>query len=104
VKGLDAFVVKVDELDIIQLLQQKVTGVIENTGRLVLVHGLQEALKGNTVMQVFAGMNLKAAGHIIFSKGIQYGTPAFGQFLETGFHQARRALRPGIHGVPQQGT
>ena len=102
VKDLDALVVVVDVLEVIELLQNKVAGVVEQTGALVAVHAVQKHLVAHAVVQVFTGVNLVADVHARMVKRIQDRLPALGQFVKRGLNQTGRARRPGIQVGPGQ--
>ena len=98
----DAFVVDVDERQVVQLLQDEVAWVVENVGAGVVLHFLQEPLEGHAVVQVFAGMDFVAAVHAVFLEHIENRPPTRGEFLKARLHQASGTLRPRIHHRPQQ--
>src|SRR6266481_2611463 len=50
VKHLDPFVIKVDELKIIQLLQHEMTRVVKHVAPWVFAHSLQKHLKGDPIV------------------------------------------------------
>ena len=63
-KRTNAFVIEIDELKIIELLQDEMTGVIKNVGSGVIVDGSEETLECHAVMQIFAGVQLVILGTI----------------------------------------
>ena len=99
-KHFYALMVVIDEFDVVQLLQQKVTGIVENVAARMIASGLKESLKSNTVVQVFPGMDFVAYIYTGLIKTVKYGQPALGKRCKTGFHQPLGPLRPRVHGVP----
>ena len=101
-KRANAVMVDIDELQVVELLQDKMTGVVKNIGPRVLIDCIQESLEGRTVVQVFARMQLEAGIHAGLFEGVEQWSPAPRQFGKTIFHQACRPLWPRIKCVPQQ--
>src|SRR6266446_2923589 len=102
VKHLDALVVEIEVLQVIELLENKVTGIEEDVAAGMIACALEKHFKGYAIVQVFAGMNLEAKVHSRGVERVQDGLPARGQFVERGFDQSRRALRPGVHVGPSE--
>ena len=102
VKHPDARMIDVDELQIVELLQQEMAGVIQNVAAPVIVHALQKHLKGDAIVQILARMDLVAEVDARLVEGIQDRRPAARQLVEGGFHQARGALRPRVDERPGQ--
>ena len=50
----NTFVVVVDEIEVIQLLQDKVAGIIKNISPWVVVRYVEETLESMAIMQVFS--------------------------------------------------
>ena len=65
---------------------------------------LQEAFKGDTVMQVFARVNFVGQVDTVFIRLIEQWQPAFRQFLKAEFDQSCWTLREGIHRRPEKCT
>ena len=49
-KRTNAVVVEVDELQIVELLQDEMTGVVKNIGARVVIDCIEESLERDTVM------------------------------------------------------
>src|ERR1700722_346627 len=62
----DAFVINVDVLQVVEALQHKVGGVIEQAGSGMVTGVLQERLVGNAVVQVLSGVDLIAKVDTLF--------------------------------------
>src|SRR5450631_227226 len=60
VEGLDALVIDVNIIEIVELLQQEVRRIVEHVRPRVVLHPFEEHLIADAVMQVFAWMNLVA--------------------------------------------
>src|SRR5262252_422275 len=63
VEDLDAVVVVVDVVQVVQLLQDEVARVVEQAGALVVADAIEKHLVGFTVVQVFAWMDFVADVH-----------------------------------------
>src|SRR5690606_6720853 len=100
VKHADAFVIAVDEAEIIQLLQQQVARVVENLRARMLIDRIEEALEGGAIVQVLAGVDLEAQVDPGFIERIEDRPPAPRQFGEALLDQTARSLWPGIHVRP----
>ena len=96
VEGADALVIDVDEVEIVELLQHEMRGIVVDAAALVAVDALEEHLEGDAVEDVLAGMQLEADIDALLVEGVEDRLPALGQFVEGCLDQARRALRPGI--------
>ncbi|MDT4857327.1 hypothetical protein FQZ97_917480 [compost metagenome] len=99
---LDARVVDVDELQVVQLLQQEVRGVVVDAAAGMVVDALQKHLEGGAVEQVFARMQFEADVAVGVFKGVEDRQPALGEFVECGFNQAGRTRWPGVQKRPGQ--
>src|SRR5258708_24606725 len=60
VKHADAIVIEVDVLEIVELLQQEVTGIVQQVAARVSADALEEHLERHPVVQILAGMDLEA--------------------------------------------
>ncbi|ENN87473.1 hypothetical protein RHSP_28535 [Rhizobium freirei PRF 81] len=100
VEHLDAVLVDVDVVEIIEALQDIVRGVVEHVGARVVLHALQEHLEGDAVMQVFARMDFVADVNAVFVGVIEDRRPAAGKLFKGGFDETGRTLRPGIDEGP----
>src|SRR5260370_10025897 len=85
-KHLDPFVIQIDELQIIELLQHEMAGIKKYIASRMLAHALQKHFKRHSVMQIFARMNLKTQIHSRLIECIQNGTPPRRQFLKRRFN------------------
>src|SRR4051812_2301430 len=101
-EGTDALMIDVDEGEIVELLQHEMAGVIEDSGRRVIIYGLEEALKRCAIVQILARMNLEAGAYTGIREGVEHRSPATSQFAESFFDQAVGSLRPGIHEGPHK--
>src|SRR5689334_11390544 len=94
--------VKINELQIVELLQYKMAGIEQQIAAGVILYPVEEHLDGSAIMQIFSGMNLETQIHSRLVKGIQYGQPAGSQLIECGLDQSGGPLRPGINIGPGQ--
>src|SRR5258706_2856105 len=89
---LDARVVDVDELEVVELLQHEVRWVVVDAAARVVVDTLEEHLEGRAVEQVLARMQLEADVAAGGFERIEDRAPALRQLVERGFDQAGRPL------------
>ncbi len=101
-EALDALVVDVDVIEIVEALQHEVARIIEDVGARMVVHPLEEHLEGDAVVQILAGMDLVGSIDALLIEMVEDRTPATRQLVEGLFHQPRRTLRPGIDIGPGQ--
>jgi hypothetical protein len=99
---LDAGVIKIYELEIVELLQQKMAGVVEQVAARVLPNAIQKHFERRSIVQVLARMNFKTEIDSGFVKGVEDRKPSLCKFIEGGFDQTGGALRPGIDIGPRQ--
>ncbi len=99
-KHSNAFVVYVDVIKVVELLQHEMTWVVQDVAASVIFQSLQEHLEGDTVVQILAGMDLVAQIDPGCIEGIEDRVPASGQLVERGFHESGRTLRPWIDKWP----
>src|SRR5690348_737335 len=97
VKHFDALMIEIDVLEVIELLQNEMAGIKKQIASGMIVDPLQKHLKRRAIVDVFAGMNLKAKVDTGLVKRVENGSPSDGQFVESRFDQSRRPLRPGIY-------
>ncbi len=84
------------DVEVVELLQHEMRGIVEDVAALVVACRFEEALESRPVEQVFARVDLigdVAAGII---ESVQDRAPAPREFGERGFDEPRRALRPRI--------
>ena len=96
VEGLDALVVDVDEVEIVELLQQEMRRIVVDVAARVPADRVEEHLEGGAVENVLARMDLVAdvdAGVVI---GVEDRLPALAELGEGFLDQAGRPLRPRI--------
>ena len=96
VEDLDALVVDVDVVEVVELLQHEVARVVEHGSARVAADALEEHLEGHAVVQVLAGVDLVADVDARIVEGVEDRPPALGQLVEGGLDQPGRPLRPGI--------
>ena len=100
VEHLDAIVIDVDVIEVIQRLQYVVAGVEQHVAARVIADALEKHLEGHAVVQVFAGMHLETEIYAGVVECIQDRPPAFGELIERRLDQAGGALRPWIEVGP----
>src|SRR5437016_392095 len=94
--------VDVDEFQIVKLLQDEMTRVIENIAALVSAEPLEKHFKRHAVVKVFAGMNFEAQIYARLVERIENRLPTLCQFVESRLHKSWGTLRPGIKIRPGQ--
>jgi len=102
VEGVDALVVDVDEVEVVELLQHEVRGVVIDAAARVAADALEQHLERRAVHDVLIRMQLEAdvdAGVVV---GVEDRLPAPGELVERGLDQSGRARRPGVHVGPRQ--
>ena len=102
VKRANALVIKIEKGQIIHLLDHHVARVVENACARMIAHRGEEPLEGCAVVQIFAGMQLKARIHSGLIECIQNRQPARCEFLEGFVNKTRRPLWPRIKERPRQ--
>src|SRR5450755_1374614 len=100
----DSFVIIINIGEVVELLQNKMRGIIEQAGARMVSYFFQESFIRNSIMQVFPRMNFITKVHSVFIKNIQDGFPSFSEFPETGIYQSGGSLRPRIKCRPEQCT
>src|SRR5213593_1224850 len=104
VKHADLVVIEVDVLEIVELLQHEVTGIVQQVAACVSAHALEEHLERHPIVQILAGMDLEAGVDPVFLEHVENRAPAPRQLVERRLDEARRPLRPRIKVGPRQGT
>src|SRR5213083_2050084 len=104
VKHADAVMIKIDVLEIVELLQHEVTGIVQQVAAFVTADALEEHLERHAVVQILAGMDLEAGVDPVFLEHVENRAPAPRQLVERRLDQTGRPLRPGIEVGPRQGT
>src|SRR5688572_19692045 len=79
----DKLVIKINVLKIIQLLENKMTGVIKNVATGVSSSRFPESFERNAIVKIFAGMDLITEVHTSLIECVQDGEPSPGEFLKT---------------------
>ncbi len=102
VEHTDARVVAIDETQVIHLLQQQVTGVVEDGCPRMVIDRFQETLERGPIVKVLAGMDFVAQVHPGRLETIENRQPAPGQLGKHLFDKPARALWPRVHVGPQQ--
>src|SRR5258708_2292682 len=101
-KHLDPAVIKIDELQIIKLLQHEMARIKKHIASPMIAATLPKHYKRPPIVQMFARMNLKAQVHPRLFKRIQDGTPASRQLVKSSFNQPGGPLRPRIQIRPSK--
>src|SRR5437016_7098300 len=104
VKHANAVMIDVDVLEIVELLQHEVTGIVQQVAALVSAHAIEEHLERHPVVQILAGVDLEAGVDPVFLEYVENRAPAPRQLVERRFDQTRRLLRPGIEVGPRECT
>ena len=96
--------IEIEESQVIHLLQNHVARIVKNVGARMIADRAEKSLESRAVVQIFAGMQLKARIHARLVECVQNRQPAPSQFLERFVDQPRRPLRPRIEKRPRQRT
>ena len=104
VKHLDALVIQIDVLEVIELLQHEVTRVEKNVAARMILHAVEKHFKAGAVVKIFAGVNFEAEVDPDSVEFVEDRMPALSKLVESGFDEARGALRPRIHVGPREGA
>src|SRR5207344_3244562 len=84
-KHLEARVVEIDELQVVELLQNKMAGIVEHVAAGMLANTIEKHFEGSAIMEIFSRMNFVAEIDAGFVKCIENGEPPLGKFVESGF-------------------
>src|SRR5271166_54713 len=103
-KCRNPLVVDVDELEIVELLQDEMRGIVIDGAALVSFDGVEETLEARSVEQVLARVDLVGDVDAGLVEGVQDRLPALGELFVRGLDQPRRALRPRIDIGPGERT
>ncbi len=101
-EDLDHVVIDVDVLQIVQGLQDIVTGIIKHSTAWVIARSFQQHFEGHSVMKIFAWMNFVANINSGILKGIEDWGPTLGQLVKGCLDKSCRSLWPWIHVGPRQ--
>jgi hypothetical protein len=88
----NALMIQVDIFQVIQALQYKVRWIIQQVGTFVAFYLVKEHLVSDTIMQVFARVDLVAKVDAVVFVNIQYRCPAFSLILQKRFQQYRQGV------------
>src|SRR5690606_21128053 len=91
---LDERVIKIDILEIVELLQDKVAWIIQDIATRMFSGCFPETLESYTIVKVFTRVDLIAYIDTCLIEGIQDRQPSFCEFLEAVFYKPCRTLRP----------
>ena len=94
--------VEIDELEIVDLLQQEVAGIIEDVGARMAADRVQESFEGRAVMQIFARMDFETEIDPRLLERVEDRLPERGKAGKAFRYHSRGALRPGVKMGPQQ--
>src|SRR2546426_10611590 len=95
VEHADPLVIDVDILEIVELLQHEMAGIVQEVATLVATDPVEEHLERHAVMQILARMDLEAEVDAGVLERVQNRAPAPRQLVERRLDQTRRPLRPG---------
>src|ERR1700754_377797 len=98
----DPFVIDVDELQVVHLLQNHVAGVEKDGGARVVPHRLEKALEGGAVVEILAGVEFIADIDAGLVESIEDGSPTLPEFREGFLDQPSGALWPRVEQMPGQ--
>src|ERR1700756_2644014 len=85
VKHLDALVIKIQVLEIIELLQNEMAGIEKEVAARMIADAIEEHFERRAIVQIFARVNLETELDACCVKRIQDWLPASRQFVEGGF-------------------
>src|SRR2546430_6796181 len=102
VEHANPLVIQVDILEIVELLQHEMAGIVEDIAAWVPADAIQKHLERHAVMQILAGMDLETEVDPRLLELVENRPPAPRQLVERRVHQTRWALGPGIEVRPCQ--
>jgi len=102
VEHANPLVIEIDVLEIVELLQHEMAGVVEEIATLVTTDAIEEHLERHPVMQILTGMDLVADVDARLIERVENRPPAPRQLVERRLDQARRPRGPGIEIRPRQ--
>src|SRR4029450_13375320 len=94
-------VIEVYVLQIIQLLKNKVAGIVKNITARMFAGCFPESFERGAIVQGFARVYFITKVDTGFIKCIENGQPSFRELLESIFHNTGWALRPWIDRMPK---
>jgi len=97
---LDAGVIEIDELQIVELLKDEVARIVEYVAARMLADAIEKHFKGCAVVKILSWMNFKTKIHSGFVEGVKNWKPALGELFEGSFDKTYRTLRPRINVGP----
>src|SRR5256884_1443849 len=104
VEHADPLVIQVDILEIVELLQHEMAGIVQEIAALVPADAIEKHLERHAVVQILTGMDLEAEVDACFVERVENRPPAPRQLVERRLDQTRRPLGPGIEIRPRQGA
>ena len=79
-------------------------GVEQDVAARVVIHAFEKHLKGDTIVQVFSGVNLEADIYSCIIKRVENGSQRLASSSKAALHQAGWSLRPGVKIWPGEGS
>src|SRR5881398_2538876 len=102
VEHANPLVIQVDILEIVELLQHEMAGIVEDIAAWVPADAIEKHLERHAVMQILTGMDLETEVDPRLLEHVENRPPAPRQLVERRVHQTRWALGPGIEVRPCQ--
>src|SRR5690606_13246875 len=99
-KHPDSLMINIDKIEIFQLLKHKMGRVIQDIGPRMILYSIEESLESQSIVQIFSRVQFITHIDPVFIKEIEDWLPPFSQFIECGFDDALRSLRPGVYRFP----
>src|SRR5258708_29053352 len=93
-KHFNPAVIKIDELQIIKLLQHEMARIKKHIASRMIAAALQKHFKRHPIVQIFAGMNLEAQVHSRSIKPTQYRPPPRRQLVQSRSNHPGRPPSP----------
>jgi hypothetical protein len=98
----DTLVVKVNVLEVIELLQYEMRRIIQNIAARVVVNRGEKTLESGAIVEILSRVNFVTEINPRFIEDIKDRPPAVCQLPESGLNQSFRALWPWVNCVPDK--
>src|SRR5438093_7331219 len=92
VEHADPLVIQVDILEVVELLQHEMAGMVQEIAALVPADAVEKHLEGHAVVQILTGMDLEAEVDARLLERVENRPPAPRQLIERRLDQTRRPL------------
>src|SRR5271166_2735218 len=102
VEHLDARVIEINKLKIVELLDYKMTGIVKQVAARMLADAVQKHFERRPIVKIFPWMNFITEIDSSFVKRVEDGEPSLCEFIEGRFDESSGALWPRVNVRPRQ--